>query len=48
VKIGFVGLGNMGNRLAACLAGVGDLSVYDAHRPTARPATPGRCRPATG
>jgi 3-hydroxyisobutyrate dehydrogenase len=34
VKIGFVGLGNMGGRLASRLAGVGDLTVYDAWGPS--------------
>lgn len=30
LKIGFVGLGTMGGRLASCLVRVGDLSVFDA------------------
>ena len=34
-KIGFVGLGNMGGRLASCLVSVGDLTVYDAYEPSA-------------
>jgi 3-hydroxyisobutyrate dehydrogenase-like beta-hydroxyacid dehydrogenase len=34
VKIGFVGLGNMGSRLAARLVGVGDLTVYDVCGPS--------------
>jgi 3-hydroxyisobutyrate dehydrogenase len=34
VKIGFVGLGNMGGRLASRLVGVGDLTVYDAWGPS--------------
>ncbi|MGH3247505.1 MAG: NAD(P)-dependent oxidoreductase [Trebonia sp.] len=35
MKIGFVGLGNMGGRLASRLVGVGDLTVYDAYEPSA-------------
>ena len=33
MKIGFVGLGNMGGRLASRLADVGDLTVYDVYEP---------------
>jgi 3-hydroxyisobutyrate dehydrogenase-like beta-hydroxyacid dehydrogenase len=45
VKIGFAGLGNMGARLASRLAGVGDLTVYDACEPS-REAFRGRARVA--
>lgn len=45
MKIGFAGLGNMGSRLASCLVGVGDLTVYDVHEPS-REAFRGRARVA--
>jgi 3-hydroxyisobutyrate dehydrogenase-like beta-hydroxyacid dehydrogenase len=45
VKIGFVGLGNMGGRLASRLVGVGDLTVYDTWGPS-REAFRGRARVA--
>lgn len=37
MKLGFVGLGNMGGRLASRLTGIGDLTVYDAFEPSMRP-----------
>jgi 3-hydroxyisobutyrate dehydrogenase len=46
VKIGFVGLGNMGGRLASRLVGVGDLTVYDVYEPS-REAFRGRAHVAS-
>ena len=45
MKIGFAGLGSMGSRLASCLVGVGDLTVYDVSEP-AREAFSDRARVA--
>jgi 3-hydroxyisobutyrate dehydrogenase-like beta-hydroxyacid dehydrogenase len=45
MKIAFAGLGSMGSRLASCLVGVGDLTVYDVDE-QAREAFRGRARVA--
>lgn len=45
MKIGFAGLGSMGSRLASCLVGVGDLTVYDVNE-QAREAFSDRARVA--
>ena len=45
MKIGFAGLGNMGSRLASCLVGVGELTVYDTFEPS-REKFRGRARVA--
>jgi 3-hydroxyisobutyrate dehydrogenase len=47
MKIGFAGLGSMGSRLASCLAGVGELTVYDVDEPS-RAAFRDRARLAGG
>ena len=37
MKIGFIGLGAMGGRLAARLAGVGELTVFDTSERAMKP-----------
>ena len=39
LKIGFIGLGAMGGRLAARLAGVGELTVFDTSQRAMEPFT---------